>query len=207
MIDEKENQNNSNFWQIALAAATLLVSLIQIILSASFSTIDAWELYTLLGGISLFLVELFIIPGFGFIGIFGLTLMFVATFLLQIPNQGFDFSLVTPEAWASALIASILGWLSTTGGILYFVPKFLLNSRFFTQGTLSKEQGYLANPIQEDLTGKLGIAFTVLRPSGKIQIEQNVYDASTMGEFIEPQTNIIVLGKEGSTWKVRRENK
>ncbi|TAE74928.1 MAG: hypothetical protein EAZ85_03560 [Bacteroidetes bacterium] len=203
MTDEKDN--NSNFWQIALAAATLLVSLIQIILNASFSTIEAWELYSLLGGISLFLVELFLIPGFGFVGLLGLTLMFVATFLLQIPNQGFDFSLVSPEVWASALIASILGWLSTTGGILYLVPKFLLNSRFSAKGTLSKEQGYLANPIQEDLTGKLGIAFTVLRPSGKIQIDQKVYDASTMGEFIEPQTSIIVLGKEGSTWKVRKE--
>lgn len=206
MIDEQEKQqNNSTFWQIALASATLLVSLIQIFLNASFSTIEAWELYTLLGGVSLFLVELFLIPGFGFIGIFGLTLMFLGTFLLQIPNQGFDFSLVKPETWASALIASILGWLSTTAGILYFVPKFLLNSRFSSKGTFSKEQGYLANPITEDLTGKLGISFTVLRPSGKIKIDEMVYDASTMGEFIDPQTDIIVLGKEGSTWKVREK--
>jgi membrane-bound serine protease (ClpP class) len=200
----ENDEQKSNFWQIGLAAVTLLISLIQIFLNASTHTIEYWELGTLVSGIFLFLMELFFVPGFGFIGILGLALMFLGSFLLQIPNQGFDFSLVAPSTWATALAASILGWLSTTGGILYLLPKFLRNSRLSLNTSMSKELGYLANKSEEDLTGKTGIAFTVLRPSGKIKIEDGVYDAATMGEFIEPETAIYVLGKEGSTWKVRK---
>ena len=51
--------------------------------------------------------------------------------------------------------------------------------------------------------GKKGKSFSVLRPSGKIILSDKVYDASTSGEFIEKNKNIIVINNEGSSLKVK----
>ena len=54
------------------------------------------------------------------------------------------------------------------------------------------------------LIGKQGIAFTVLRPSGKIEIEGEIYDAFTKGNYIEQNENIIVIAEEGASYKVKK---
>ena len=54
------------------------------------------------------------------------------------------------------------------------------------------------------MRGKRGTAHTVLRPSGKIMIDSEVYDAFTRGEFIERGETVEVIGTEGVTLKVRK---
>ena len=49
-----------------------------------------------------------------------------------------------------------------------------------------------------------GKSFTVLRPSGKVIIDENIYDASTSGEYIEKNKKIIVTNNEGSSLKVKK---
>jgi len=47
------------------------------------------------------------------------------------------------------------------------------------------------------------MAFTVLRPSGKIKIDDNVYDAFTRGDFIEKGKEIEVVNEEGTSLQVK----
>jgi len=49
-----------------------------------------------------------------------------------------------------------------------------------------------------------GKSFSVLRPSGKILINEKIYDASTNGEFIEKNKKVEVISNEGSSLKVKK---
>jgi membrane-bound serine protease (ClpP class) len=52
--------------------------------------------------------------------------------------------------------------------------------------------------------GKRGKTQTILRPSGKVLIEGQVYDAFTRGDFIEKDETIEVIGTEGVTLRVKK---
>ena len=54
------------------------------------------------------------------------------------------------------------------------------------------------------LIGKEGTAFTVLRPSGKAEIEGNVYDATAESGFIEQGEKVVVVKYETAQLFVRK---
>ncbi len=176
------------FWQISIAPLT----------------IELWEIWFFLGSAGLLATEIFIIPGFGFIGISGLIGLFVSIFLLQLPNHGFDFGMITFAQWTQAFFMSMGGFGLIAGGGVYILPKLLQNNpNFSLQSTMDKEDGYTANLYSANMIGKIGIAQTVLRPSGKIMIDELIFDASTQGEYIEVNTQIIIIEQKGSSFKVK----
>lgn len=62
----------------------------------------------------------------------------------------------------------------------------------------TKENGYVAaKPGLKDLTGKIGVAKTTLRPAGTANIDGEPVDVVTRGEFLEAGSKIIVTGVEG----------
>ena len=60
------------------------------------------------------------------------------------------------------------------------------------------------NILDNTLVGKIGTAYTVLRPSGKVMIDEQVYDAFTRGDYVEKGESVEVLDNEGITLKVRK---
>ena len=50
----------------------------------------------------------------------------------------------------------------------------------------------------KSLVGKTGTAFTVLRPSGKIEVEDDIYDATALTGFVEKGETIRVVKYEAS---------
>ena len=70
--------------------------------------------------------------------------------------------------------------------------------------TQSSSKGYSVNTQENSFLGKRGIAHTILRPSGKVEIEHQIYDAFTQGDFIEKGEAIEVISTEGVTLKVKR---
>lgn len=52
--------------------------------------------------------------------------------------------------------------------------------------------------------GKEGMADSVLRPSGKVDIEGHILDAVSRGDFIEKGKKIIVIKAEGSYLVVKK---
>ena len=52
---------------------------------------------------------------------------------------------------------------------------------------------------------KKGIAYTVLRPSGRVLIDDIIYDAYTRGNYIKKDAQIIVINEEGATLQVKED--
>ena len=48
-----------------------------------------------------------------------------------------------------------------------------------------------------------GVAYTNLRPSGKIMIDDGIYDAFTRGNYIPKDAVIEVISEEGTSLKVK----
>ena len=62
-----------------------------------------------------------------------------------------------------------------------------------------KDEGYIAtDPTLPALRGRAGVAVTVLRPAGKVQIADRRVDVVTRGEMIDPGTQVVVIEVEGN---------
>jgi membrane-bound serine protease (ClpP class) len=167
---------------------------------------ENWELGVFIIGVALLTVELFVIPGFGLFGFSGLTLMFGGLILMMVHNKGLDFQWVAQSDMLQALLTSGLGLVLAIGLIFALVPRILNSSRFkqiALQSALTKEEGFTMTNFSPKLIGKIGIAQTVLRPSGKVIIENQIYDAMTTGAFLEKDTPVIVVDLDGNALKVK----
>lgn len=186
------------------AITALLLYLIPYYLSG---LADYWEILALLVGVILILVEVFVIPGFGVAGIAGIALTLASLVLIMLNNDFFNFEFVPLGDIVTAMFATVGG---ITGGILllFFGGARLTRTKAFRHialtDTQDKSSGYTVGPNAAQLVGKRGIAQTVLRPSGKIFIETQLYDAFTRGEFVDKGDEVEVIAVEGVTLRVKK---
>jgi membrane-bound serine protease (ClpP class) len=167
---------------------------------------EYWEIIALFIGLGLLLVEIFVLPGFGVAGIAGISLMVSSLVLIMLNNDFFNFDFV-PMGDILMAGGAALGGL--TGGLLLllFGGARLANSKGFQKITLAdtheSAKGYTVNPLP-NMVGKRGTAITVLRPGGKIMIDQEVYDAFSRGDYIEKGEAVEVISMEGVTLRVKQ---
>jgi membrane-bound serine protease (ClpP class) len=168
---------------------------------------EYWEIIALFIGIILLIAEIFVIPGFGVAGIAGITLVVVSMILIMLNNDFFNFEFVPMGDIVMATFATLGG---ISGGILllFFGGARLTETKAFKRMSLTEtqdsSQGFSVNANTQIMMGKQGIANTILRPSGKVLIEDQVYDAFTRGEFVEKGESIEVIGTEGVTLRVKK---
>jgi membrane-bound serine protease (ClpP class) len=167
---------------------------------------ENWEIIAFFIGVILIAFEVFVIPGFGIAGVSGIILTVGSLVLIMINNDAFDFEFVRMNDILLALAASVGGLLGA--GVLLFVLGANLNKMpFYSKVALTDQQnrseGYVSTNYQTELKGKTGIAHTVLRPSGKVIIDGQLYDAYTRGEYIEKDQHVEVISDEGSSLKVK----
>jgi len=167
---------------------------------------DNWEIIALFIGLVLIAAEVFVIPGFGIAGISGIILTVCSLILIMVNNNAFDFEFVPPTSILYAVAAAFGGLL---GGVclLFIGGSKITDTKFFKRyalvETLDSKKGYTSSFIKEPMMGKKGITHTVLRPSGKIIIDGNIYDAFTRGEYIDKGSNIEVIGEDTTSLRVR----
>lgn len=168
-----------------------------------------WELVVFVLGIILIALELVAIPGFGVLGISGIILTISSLVLVMLGNDVFDFSLV-PFDKIFVATATTLGAMVSSFILLFFAGVQLTNTQFFNRVALStvqnRSEGYTAKFRNESLMGMEGTAYTVLRPSGRVQINDEIYDAYTRGEYILKDDPIVVISEEGTTLLVKKAN-
>lgn len=157
-----------------------------------------WEIIVFIIGLILLILEIFVIPGFGITGISGIILIIIGLSLAMIDNIAFKFE---GTRVLSNLIKSFTVVLSGIGGSLIFILIFSKKIVFSAPNSIAlstvedKEAGYVATDLKlEQLKGKTGIAITNLRPSGKVEIENEIYNATSEIGFIEKGTKIKVIG-------------
>ena len=168
---------------------------------------ENWEIIMFFIGIIFIALEVFVIPGFGIFGIAGLFTSITSLILIMLNNDLFDFTFVLSRDLISSSLSVLISVLSFLLIVLFGGIK-LTDSNAFKNIALAQTQevskGYISNRYSNNIVGKKGKSFTVLRPSGKIKIDSQIFDASTEGDFIEKNKNIIVVSVEGSSLKVKK---
>ena len=168
---------------------------------------ENWEIIMFFIGIIFIALEVFVIPGFGIFGIAGLFTSITSLILIMLNNDLFDFTFVLSRDLVSSSLSVLISVLSFLLIVLFGGIK-LTDSNAFKNIALAQTQevskGYKSNRYSNNIVGKKGKSFTVLRPSGKIKIDSQIFDASTEGDFIEKNKNIIVVSVEGSSLKVKK---
>lgn len=167
---------------------------------------DNWEILALFVGLILIAAEVFVIPGFGIAGIAGIMLTVLSLILIMVDNRAFDFEFVRTK---DLLVAAAAAFSGIFGGIalLVFGGVQLTRTAAFRKIALTEtqksEEGFSVSIYKERMTGKNGIAHTVLRPSGRVIIDNQLFDAFTRGEYVEKGSEIEVVSQEGSTLLVK----
>lgn len=202
---------------VSLPGTIAFVCLFLIILSSFSQELTSWlEVILLFSGLLIILIEIFVLPTFGFLGFIGLIFFLMGLFSIMLPGIGsidYDNTTKTVNA-AGELFLNRLLWLAGTFfvGIVtiallarFFLPKFAGFKKFVLHG--SEQEGYVAGENLEDLpkVGDEGTAYTPLRPSGKVLIQDKIYDAMSSGSFIERETIIVVTRVSGSEVIVREK--
>lgn len=167
-----------------------------------------WEILLFILGLILIAVEIFVLPGFGIAGILGIVFIVTGLTLSLIENDFFDFTF-TPRFEISKAFIRVVGTLA--GGLLLMAifGKSLFNTPAMKRIMLMDEQrskeGYVISHVeQESLVGSTGIAITDLRPSGKVECNDEIYDAVTEGGFITKGSTVKVMKAEGYSIIVRK---
>ena len=171
---------------------------------------ENWEVIIFLLGIVLLAVEIFVIPGFGVAGVAGIALIMTSLILSLINNVGFDFEMTMPTQIINAFLTVILATVGGFFGSIYLAKKFVTTS-FMSSMVLSavqnKNEGFVGVDTKEHgLIGKQGTTKTILRPSGKVEVEGDTYDATALSGYIDKGEAIQVVKYETAQLFVRKIN-
>lgn len=161
---------------------------------------ENWEIIVFIVGIVLIAMEIFVIPGFGVAGVSGIILVIVGLTMSLIDNIIFEYEGL--GAWDKVLKAFFLVIFSL---FVSFIMSIILSKRLFTSKSLklalntvqNKDEGYIGiDSHQKEMIGKEGLAFTILRPSGRVEIEGEIYDAKAEIGYINKGEKVKVIRDE-----------
>lgn len=167
-----------------------------------------WEILLFVVGLVLLAVEIFAVPGFGVIGLFGIIFMITGLTLSMVGNVGPGFFDIDTNGIVGAFLVVIIAFfLAVSGSII--LSKQLFTTHIFGHLALDKVQnakeGYTSASTQyTSMIGKNGVAYTVLRPAGKIIISDELFDATARSGMIEKGSEIIVVGYQNAQLIVDR---
>ncbi len=171
---------------------------------------EHWEILLFIAGLILLGMEIFVIPGFGVAGIAGISLTFLGLVFSLVDNIRFDFSGVNLRQ-AGIAVATVITGVSAGVALALWLSEKLFSSRhgIFKNLALQTVQNVSEGYVSIDnelllLTGKTGSARSDLRPSGKVTIGGETYDAVTSGEFIEKGETVVVIKVEATQLYVEK---
>lgn len=163
-------------------------------------SMPGWVLLVFIAGIVLIFLELFVVPGFGITGISGILCIaaaLVGSMMSSDSITGFDFTALT-----RSLGVLFAGALLATGLVIYLTssrgPKcFRRHAELMTE--LSVGDGFVGVDMSPArYIGQHATTVTDMRPAGKIEIGQNVYDAVSTGDFIAAKRRVKILRYENA---------
>ena len=163
-----------------------------------------WHVVIFVAGVILLLVEIFAVPGFGVTGVLGIIGIVTGLALVMVDKIVFRFGPSVDGvkeiagAFAIVILSAVLSfvlslWLSRK----LFAPNRLFGS-LALETSVNKADGFVSFDTGklQSLVGSHGVAHTVLRPSGKVMVGDEVYPAVAETGFIARGTDIIVRREE-----------
>lgn len=160
------------------------------------------ELLLLGAGVILLAIEIFVVPGFGLLGIMGGIAIVGALFMSLvggIPTMA-DFAQAGVILSTSLLILMVTSW-----ALLRHLPHSgrLARSGIFLATRGDRSEGWTSVPARPELVGREGTALTDLRPAGTVLIGDERIDAVSEAAWIEHGTRVKVVRSEGYRLVVR----
>jgi len=168
---------------------------------------ENWEILVFVAGIILIFLEVMVIPGFGIAGVGGIVLMIFGLVLSLLNNVALDFSLVTFNALLEAVFIVILSIFGSIIIAFFGVKHVLTNPNYGLALTaeMNSSDGFVAAKLEpKGFIGSEAVAYTVLRPAGKIEIENSIYDATTDESFIDKGDKVKIVNFINSQLVVRK---
>jgi membrane-bound serine protease (ClpP class) len=154
------------------------------------------EILLFIIGLLLLLAEIFVIPGFGVAGISGIVLIFASIFLSLLGSKPFiDMEMVSIAIiqLSGAMLFALLAMFA----LVKYLPKSSAFNRLVLSQSENAEEGFVSYPSEKELVGKIGIAYTTLRPGGTAVIDGKKVDVVADSEYLDQGTKIKVLRVEG----------
>lgn len=168
---------------------------------------DNWEIVLFVLGVILLALEVFVIPGFGIAGILGIIFVLCGLAFSMLANDYFDFKVSQPGLLMNSFLI-VIGAMVFSIILMVIFGKNILSSSAFKRLVLSDEQrsesGYTSSVYKINLLNKEGVARTVLRPAGKIEVDGVWYDAVALDGFIDAGEEIYVEKHENYNLFVRK---
>jgi membrane-bound serine protease (ClpP class) len=152
-------------------------------------------------GMALLAVELFLIPGFGAVGIAGIVLILWA--MLSAMIQRYPGAPWLP-AWGQVqgpllkLSAALIGTAVAAALFARLLPTSPLFSRLVLAKATRHSEGFAASDDTRSLVGLTGTALMALRPAGTAQFGERRIDVVTNGEYIDAGSNVRIVESHGS---------
>lgn len=183
-----------------------IVGLICLVLSLSASYIAQLatmsDMLFIITGLGLIMLEAFIIPGFGIVGISGIGVMLYGLYLLLIPDIP-----VGEEVLGQAMDGFLIGLIGAVIG-LYLLIRVLLKTNFWKQ--LTSPENQIKERVDKNLLdwesfiGEVGSSETDLHPSGWVKIKGKRVFVVSEGDFIEKGEDVKVLSADRNKILVRK---
>lgn len=144
-------------------------------------------------GLALIAVEVYLVPGFNVVGVFG--------FVLILFSIGYAFS----EGGLLGGTYTILGTAIVGGGLFYWMWNSGAWDRFVLASSLKGDDVAAARDSEHRARylGKTGTAMTPLRPTGVAEFEGERIEVVTEGEFIASGSKVRVVAMDRRRFFVR----
>ncbi len=157
-----------------------------------------WEILLFIIGIILLAIEIILIPGFGVTGVLGVTFVILGLTMAmveKIPEEPIHSG--TLISILKALVRVVLSVIVSFILSLYLSSKIIGKKQFrlALQAEQKKTEGFIGVEVDvlSNLVGKTGQTITVLRPSGKIIIDDEIFDAVSDSGFINANEKVKVV--------------
>lgn len=162
-----------------------------------------WEIILFVAGVVLILVEFLVIPGFGLAGIVGIASMVAGLTLALVDTDiAFDFQFGGFDVLMQSFVLVVISLLVSVVLSIWMSSRLLTGNRFsflVLGGEQTLDQGYLS--VEQEivsLKGKEAVVHSILRPTGKIEVEGELFDAVSMIGWIDKGTRVKVVKVSGS---------
>lgn len=166
-----------------------------------------WEIALLIVGLVLIVVEVFVIPGFGVAGISGIVCCLVAMAAMIVPNAPNEWPIPRTDLdWSfftTGLLSLGLGFVGAMvliGLTMRYFEKLPIASRLILAPAEAAVEAPAAegSPIMHIHEDDTGTVEAMCRPVGKVRFGEELFDAMTEGDVIEPGMAVRVIRREGN---------
>lgn len=144
-------------------------------------------------------VEIFVIPGFTFVGLTGILLVIGSLGLVTLdrwPATSHEWQSlgVTLGTFGLSMVAAVIGAIVAT----YYLPSIPYANRMILAPPSEESAFEKQKQPPARLLGAIGVSVTTLRPAGKGQFGDDFLDVIAEGDYVEPGKRLQIIEIEGN---------